>query len=122
LLRASGCFLRPAPFGVMNWNINRGLKLQGLVEFLADANPDLILLLEVDLNARRTHRPRNRQGFEDELCFRPRVPAAHTGFRRVTGVSRPGCAVSVAAFELAHYPIRTAVTLLEPLLVPTTCT
>jgi len=25
-------------------------------------------------------------------------------------------------FELAHYPIRTAVTLLEPPLVPTTCT
>jgi len=49
-------FSPPCALGVMNWNISRGFKLQGIVEFLADANADLILLQEVDLNARRTHR------------------------------------------------------------------
>jgi len=49
-------FSPTSALGVMNWNINRGLKLQGIVEFLADANADLILLQEVDLNVRRTHR------------------------------------------------------------------
>jgi len=49
-------FFPPSALRVVNWNINRGLKLQGIVEFLADAKADLILLQEVDLNARRTHR------------------------------------------------------------------
>jgi endonuclease/exonuclease/phosphatase family metal-dependent hydrolase len=49
-------FFPPSAVRVVNWNINRGLKLQGIVEFLADAKADLILLQEVDLNARRTHR------------------------------------------------------------------
>jgi len=38
----------------VNWNINRGLQLQPIVEFLASTNADLILLQETDLNARRT--------------------------------------------------------------------
>ena len=33
------------------------MKLQGIVDFLAATNADLILLQEVDVNARRTHRP-----------------------------------------------------------------
>jgi endonuclease/exonuclease/phosphatase family metal-dependent hydrolase len=38
----------------VNWNINRGLQLQPIVEFLASTKADLILLQETDLNARRT--------------------------------------------------------------------
>jgi endonuclease/exonuclease/phosphatase family metal-dependent hydrolase len=49
-------FCPPSALRVVNWNINRGLKLRGILEFLADAKADLILLQEVDLNARRTHR------------------------------------------------------------------
>lgn len=49
-------FCPPSCLRVVNWNINRGLRLQGIVEFLADAKADLILLQEVDLNARRTQR------------------------------------------------------------------
>src|SRR5271165_873656 len=41
---------------LVDWNIDRGLKLAGIIEFLESADPDLILLQEVDLNARRTHR------------------------------------------------------------------
>ena len=40
---------------IVSWNVNRGLQLDGVVDFLADASADLILLQEVDVNARRTH-------------------------------------------------------------------
>lgn len=45
----------PSSVRVVNWNINRGLQLQGVIEFLASAKADIILLQETDLNARRTH-------------------------------------------------------------------
>ena len=40
---------------VVDWNIDRGLQLGGVIDFLASTKADLILLQEVDLNARRTH-------------------------------------------------------------------
>lgn len=40
---------------IVIWNIDRGLKLRGVIEFLAGAEADIILLQEADLNARRTH-------------------------------------------------------------------
>jgi len=45
----------PSSIRVVDWNIDRGLRLSGIVEFLARAKADLILLQEVDFNARRTH-------------------------------------------------------------------
>ena len=45
----------PDSIRVVNWNVNRGLQLQRVIEFLASAKADLILLQETDLNARRTH-------------------------------------------------------------------
>jgi endonuclease/exonuclease/phosphatase family metal-dependent hydrolase len=45
----------PDSIRVVNWNINRGLRLQGVIEFLASAKADVVLLQESDLNARRTH-------------------------------------------------------------------
>jgi endonuclease/exonuclease/phosphatase family metal-dependent hydrolase len=45
----------PTSIRVVNWNINRGLQLQRVIEFLASAKADIILLQEADLNARRTH-------------------------------------------------------------------
>src|ERR1700739_3321606 len=51
---------RPAapgsPIQVVDWNIDRGLQLGGIIDFLAGAKADLILLQEVDFNAKRTHR------------------------------------------------------------------
>jgi endonuclease/exonuclease/phosphatase family metal-dependent hydrolase len=44
----------PSSVTVVSWNINRGLKLQGVMEFLSRARADIILLQEADLNARRT--------------------------------------------------------------------
>jgi endonuclease/exonuclease/phosphatase family metal-dependent hydrolase len=46
---------RPA-IRVVNWNIDRGLKLPEIIDFLQSQNADLLILQEVDLNARRTHR------------------------------------------------------------------
>src|SRR6266566_4749326 len=42
-------------FRIVNWNIERGLRFNRVVEFLKTCKADLILLQEVDLNARRTH-------------------------------------------------------------------
>jgi endonuclease/exonuclease/phosphatase family metal-dependent hydrolase len=42
-------------FRVVNWNIERGIHLAAIVEFLKKCKADLILLQEVDLNAKRTH-------------------------------------------------------------------
>ena len=45
----------PSSIRIVDWNIDRGLRLSGVVEFLSDAKADLVILQEVDLNARRTH-------------------------------------------------------------------
>ena len=45
----------PDAVRIVTWNINRGQKLNEVIEFLAGAAADLILLQEADLNARRTH-------------------------------------------------------------------
>jgi len=44
----------PDSIRVVNWNINRGLRLQRVIDFLASAKADVVLLQESDLNARRT--------------------------------------------------------------------
>jgi endonuclease/exonuclease/phosphatase family metal-dependent hydrolase len=46
----------PKGIRVVNWNIERGLQLTAIVDFLESHNTDLLILQEVDLNARRTRR------------------------------------------------------------------
>jgi len=45
----------PRSIRIVVWNIERGLQLSQVVSFLRAASPDVVLLQEVDLNARRTH-------------------------------------------------------------------
>jgi endonuclease/exonuclease/phosphatase family metal-dependent hydrolase len=45
----------PGSIRVVDWNIDRGLKLRGVIDFLAGLKADIILLQEADLNAWRTH-------------------------------------------------------------------
>jgi endonuclease/exonuclease/phosphatase family metal-dependent hydrolase len=53
---ASRCQLwRPQAIRVINWNIDRGLRLPEITDFLESQKADLLTLQEVDLNARRTH-------------------------------------------------------------------
>jgi endonuclease/exonuclease/phosphatase family metal-dependent hydrolase len=40
---------------VVDWNIDRGLQLRSIIDFLGDTNGDVFILQEVDVNARRTH-------------------------------------------------------------------
>jgi endonuclease/exonuclease/phosphatase family metal-dependent hydrolase len=40
---------------IIDWNIDRGLQLSAVIDFLASAQADILILQEVDLNARRTH-------------------------------------------------------------------
>lgn len=40
---------------IVDWNIDRGLQLPAIIDFLGDTNADLFILQEVDVNARRTH-------------------------------------------------------------------
>lgn len=46
---------RPESLRVVNWNIDRGLRLPEIADFLRSQSADLLILQEVDLNARRTH-------------------------------------------------------------------
>jgi len=46
----------PKSLRIVDWNIERGQQLQGITDFLANANADILILQEVDVNARRTHR------------------------------------------------------------------
>ena len=41
---------------VVDWNIDRGLKLSAIIDFLGDSDADVFVLQEVDINAHRTHR------------------------------------------------------------------
>jgi endonuclease/exonuclease/phosphatase family metal-dependent hydrolase len=46
----------PGSLRIVDWNIDRGLQLQAVIDFLASTKADILLLQEVGLNARRTHR------------------------------------------------------------------
>jgi endonuclease/exonuclease/phosphatase family metal-dependent hydrolase len=46
----------PRSLRIVDWNIDRGQQVQGVIDFLASMNADILLLQEADLNARRTHR------------------------------------------------------------------
>ena len=46
----------PSSLRIVDWNIDRGLQLRAVIDFLANTDADILILQEVDLNARRTHR------------------------------------------------------------------
>ena len=46
----------PNSIRVVDWNIDRGQQLQGIIDFLAKTQAEVFILQEVDFNARRTHR------------------------------------------------------------------
>jgi endonuclease/exonuclease/phosphatase family metal-dependent hydrolase len=46
----------PKSLRIVDWNIDRGQRLQGVTDFLVGLNADILILQEADLNARRTHR------------------------------------------------------------------
>ena len=110
----------PSSIRVLNWNINRGLQLPRILAFLAAAKPDVILLQESDLNARRTHHLNIARKFPkiaDELRFRTRVSGINAGLPRFTCLSRPSHPLSLAVVEFPYHPIPKAVQFLATTLV-----
>ncbi len=108
----------PRVLRVVDWNIERGQKLAAVMEFLESQNADLLVLQEVDVNARRTGKLNvaveiaRRLGMQyvfgrefDELAQGSREAPAYTGqatlsrwplenprlirFRRQSGFWRP---------------------------------
>jgi len=59
----------PSSFRVVDWNIDRGLKLPAIIDFLGDAQADIVILQEVDINAHRTHRVNVAQEIARKLQF-----------------------------------------------------
>ena len=53
--RRPSLLLTPRSIRVVDWNIDRGPRLPAVIEFLAAIKAELVLLQEVDLNARRTY-------------------------------------------------------------------
>ena len=45
----------PTSVRIVDWNINKGQQLQGIIDFLVGVDADILILQEVDLNARRTY-------------------------------------------------------------------
>src|ERR1700722_13935687 len=45
----------PDSVRIVSWNIDRGLHLDRVIQFLAGTKADILLLQEADQNARRTH-------------------------------------------------------------------
>ena len=54
--RPRGIASAPKSLRIVDWNIDRGQQLQGVTDFLVGVNADILILQEVDLNARRTNR------------------------------------------------------------------
>jgi len=59
----------PKSLRIVDWNIERGQQLQGITDFLASANADILILQEVDVNARRTHRLNIAEEIARKLCM-----------------------------------------------------
>ena len=64
-----GTFYVPERIRMVNWNINRGLQLDGVISFLRAAAPDLVLLQETDVNARRTQYRNIAREIAQALCM-----------------------------------------------------
>ena len=59
----------PGAVRVISWNIDRGSRLDQIIDFLESQNGDILLLQEADLNARRT----NRQNIAEAIARKLRM-------------------------------------------------
>ena len=114
----------PSSIRVLNWNINRGLQLPRILDFLADAKPDVILLQESDLNARRTHHLNIARKISQKLQMNyvfgrefEELTQGSRGHPRFTCLSWPSHPLSLAVVEFPYHPIPKAVQFLATTLV-----
>jgi hypothetical protein len=57
----------PNSIRAVDWNIDRGLSLHVIINFLKETNADILILQEVDINARRTRRVNIAQEIAQKL-------------------------------------------------------
>ena len=57
----------PSSLRIVDWNIDRGQQLKAVIDFLRSTNADILILQEVDLNARRTQRKNIAEEIAREL-------------------------------------------------------
>ena len=112
----------PTTLRIVSWNIARGSKLEAIIEFLAAANADIILLQEADKHARRT----NYRNVAREIAQRLKV---HYAFgcefeelsARFACSSRPPWSshpLALATVRYLYLALPKAIEFLAPSLVP----
>jgi endonuclease/exonuclease/phosphatase family metal-dependent hydrolase len=90
------------PIVVVNWNINKGLKLRAITEFLASMRADILILQEVDINAHRT----GRLNIAEEIARKLKLAYVFgLEFEELTQSSRGSRAFEGQA-TLSRWPIR----------------
>jgi endonuclease/exonuclease/phosphatase family metal-dependent hydrolase len=98
----------PDSVRVVSWNIDRGLKLGKTIEFLAGAKADIILLQEVDVNCRRTHRINVAMEIAQKLAMNyvfAREFEELTQGSKTSPAYRPSNTFALALIKLPHHPI-----------------
>ena len=105
----------------MDWNIDRGLKLPAIIDFLADTNADVFLLQEVDINAHRTHRLNIAREIARKLrlnyVFGARVCGTDARHENQPRLSWSGHAFALENLESARDPLSAAIGLLGAAMV-----
>ena len=111
----------PSSLGIVDWNIDRGQQLQGVIEFLASANADILILQEADLDARRTHRLNIAEEIARKLqmnyVFGREFSGTCPGIQNVSRIPWPGNSVKMAHLQPAPDPLLSAIALLGAALV-----
>lgn len=93
---------QPDRIRVVNWNIDRGLRLEEIVRFLEAQRADILILQEVDLYARRT----GFRNIAEEIAKRLRMNYAFgCEFQELTQ-GRPGAPAYHGQTTLSCWPIQ----------------
>ena len=106
---------------IVSWNIERGFQFPKILDFLRTLEADLLLLQEVDLNARRTHYRdvalELAHGLNLNYVFGVEFQELSEGTRAQPCISRDGDAFSMAALEAQDHSLPRPVDVLETAVV-----
>jgi endonuclease/exonuclease/phosphatase family metal-dependent hydrolase len=98
---------------VVDWNIDRGLRLQEIIEFLDAQSADVLILQEVDLNARRSGYRNIAEEIARQLRMNYVFGCEFQEPARLTGISWPGDIIALAAPGPSSNSFPSSVQLLE---------
>jgi endonuclease/exonuclease/phosphatase family metal-dependent hydrolase len=91
-------------FKVLSWNINYGLKMEGISEVIRRENPDIVVLQEVDVNTQRTKQKNVAEELARKLSFNY---VFGSEFRELAQGSKSKPAYTGQAI-LSRFPIRSS--------------